>query len=207
MISISRELPPSNSSSVLGFDELGLYRGGGGVAVAVLAELDCLVIDKVPVNAVFLSLKSFTGGIELFLASHDIFRFGTNVGAGIANASSLSLSSFFFGVPIFLSVTLDRRTSLPVPRLTLRHILLGDSFSSSWAGSLVTCVWRLLFETCFSMKEALRVAMRRLPGEGMLRREGAAEAVLTPEGWMIGGVRLGVAGVRGPRGKRVLTAV
>lgn len=57
------------------------------------------------------------------------------------------------------------------------------------------------------MKEALRVAMRRLPGEGMLRREGAAEAVLTPEGWMMGGVRLGVAGVLGPRGKRVATAV
>ena len=67
--------------------------------------------------------------------------------------------------------------------------------------------WRELFEACFSMKEALRVAIRRLPGEGILRLEGAAEAVLTPEGWMMGGVKLGVAGVRGPLGKRVLTAV
>jgi hypothetical protein len=192
---------------VLGFDELGLYRGGGGVAVAVLVELDCLVIERDPVNAVFRSLISLAAAVVLFLASPNIFRFGTSVGAGIANASSFSFSSFFLGVPIFLSVTLDLRTSFPVPRLTLLHTLFGDSFSSSWAGSFVTWFCRLLFETCFSMKEGLRLAMRRLPGEGILRREGAAEAVFTPEGWMIGGVRLGVAGVRGPRGKRVETAV
>ena len=133
------------------------------------------------------------------------FRFGTKVGAGIAAASAFS--SFFRGV-VFRSFTLERRTNLPVPRLTLLHIpLLGLSFSSSCAGSLVTWPCRLLLEICLSIREVFRDAASRLPGDGILRREEAADAVLTPEGWIIGGVKLGVAGVLGWfRGKRVVRA-
>jgi hypothetical protein len=56
------------------------------------------------------------------------------------------------------------------------------------------------------MNVAFRDVVNKLPGDGILRRE-ADDAVLTPEGWMIGGVRLGVAGVLGFSGNRVVTAV
>jgi len=50
----------------------------------------------------------------------------------------------------------------------------------------------------------LREAINRLPGEGMLLREFAADEVFAPEAWTIGGVKLGVAAILGPRGNRVV---
>jgi hypothetical protein len=49
--------------------------------------------------------------------------------------------------------------------------------------------------------------MRRLPGDGTLRRDAADDAVLTPDEGSIGGVKLGVLGVLLPRGKRGASAV
>ena len=65
---------------------MGLYLGGGAVAVLLL-ELFCLDID---VGAV-----SFPE-IEGFFESAKRFRFGTEEGGGIAAASAFS--SFFLGV-------------------------------------------------------------------------------------------------------------
>lgn len=127
------------------------------------------------------SLRSFAG-VEVFFVRPNMFRLGTMAGAGIIAASSFS--SFFRGVAAGLrSLTLERRMSLPVPRLTLLHMLLfGLSFSSSCAGSLETWLERLLLDTCFSINEDFRDAISRLPGDGILRREGAADTVLTPDG-------------------------
>lgn len=68
-------------------------------------------------------------------------------------------------------------------------------------------LWILLLDTCLSMNEFFRETVRRLPGDGTLRRDEAADAVLIVEGWMIGGVKLGVLGVLAPRGNRGACAV
>jgi hypothetical protein len=125
MISISLELPPDNSSSVEAFEVLESYRGGGGVMV-VEVELARLAIGR-PVRELLRSLRSFAG---LFLRPN-MLRFGTVVGAGIRAASS-SFLRCGDGTPALRSLTLARRINLPVPRLTLLHMLFrGLSFSSS----------------------------------------------------------------------------
>jgi len=48
--------------------------------------------------------------------------------------------------------------------------------------------------------KGFRGAINKAPGDGILRRHEAAEIVFTPEGWIMGGVRLGVAGALSPRG-------
>lgn len=125
MSSISLELPPESSSSVEGFEVLESYRGGGGV---IVFELLRRVMGR-PVREVLRSLRSFEGVMLVFLVRPNMFRLGTDVGAGMRTASS----SFFFGDGRPLrSLTLARRINLPVPRLTLLHMLfLGLSFSSS----------------------------------------------------------------------------
>ena len=143
-------------------------------------ELFCRVMAK-PASELLRSLRSFAG-VAFVLLMPNMVRLGTIVGGGIAAASSFS--SFFLCAGATLrSVTLDLRTNLPVPRLTLRHIVfLGLTFSSSWAVNLATDACMLLLDICFSRNVLLRDAIKRLPGEGMLRREAEADAVLTPDG-------------------------
>lgn len=142
----------------------------------LLLELFCLDMG--------VEVSSFAGVVVGFFVTVKRFRFGTDEGGGMAAASALS--SFFLGVVIGLVLTLPRRMSLPVLRLTLLHTLdLGDSitFSSSWVCSLATEALRaLLVDVCFSRREFFLDGGARLAGEGMLRRIDAAEAVLTPEG-------------------------
>jgi hypothetical protein len=142
--------------------------------VTLLLELLCLDIGA--------EAGSFAGVVVGFFVTVKRLRFGTEEGGGMATASALS--SFFLGVVMGLVLTLPRRMSLPVLRLTLLHTLdLGDSFSSSWVCSLATeAPSALLFDVCFSRREFFLDGGARLAGEGMLRRIDAAEAVLTPEG-------------------------